>query len=269
MRGERETLEMCASTIARGLVLIFEVLLGCPQGASISRSSLFPCIGPQASLLAGGQCGGRGQPWKCAPAPLHIFVLIIEVLRDVPRSLQNISVMCCPQLLVTFTVIYTLEHPPVAIWSPEPISRAMAAQSLPPPFWKDCLHSPANFQNFLCWSIYYATDAELADCELLYSIEHRSAFGSNHPLGMHFPSRRNTLDLRWCDTAGCTRCTSLKGGWKWNWVGPWTPRSCHPQPGEPVAVTWANGQLPWPMGNMRGPGKDSGLQALRAPPTGN
>jgi hypothetical protein len=154
-----------------------------------------------------------------------------------------------------------------------PAAMALRAQSLPQPFWKKGLHSPANFQNFLCWSIYYATDAELADCESLFSIEHRSAFGIYNPLGMHFPSGRTTLEVRWCNTEGCTRCNGLQGGWQWNWVGPWTPQSCHPQPGEPVAVTWANGRRPWPLGNLRGPAKgthpgDYGLQARQEPPPG-
>ncbi len=81
-------------------------------------------------------------------------------------------------------------------------------QSLPPPFWKDRLHSPASFQNFLCWSIYYATDAELADCELLYVT--RVQKNKVHTLADLITSQGQPYELR-LDTARWTSADSTSG----------------------------------------------------------
>ncbi len=124
----------------------------------------------------------------------------------------------------------------------------MSGSLYPLPFWKDQLYAPGNYQNFLCWACYYSTDQELADCELLFSIEHRSRFSTACPLAGNFPSGRRTLDVQRCDKQDCHRCDTLQGGWKWNWVGPWTPRSCHHQKDEPLSSTKAKGELPWPQG---------------------
>ena len=151
-----------------------------------------------------------------------------------------------------------------ALFAEPAITRLVAPMSgglYPLPFWKDQLHAPANYQNFLCWACYYATGAELADCELLFSIEHRNNFSGSCPLAGNFPSGRKTLDVRECEDLDCVRCNTLQGGWKWNWVGPWTPESCHHPTGGLVSLTRENGRRPWPKGNLRGPGLDTGLTA--------
>ena len=138
----------------------------------------------------------------------------------------------------------------------------------PLPFWKDTIDSSSNYQNFLCWGANYASKQELASTADLNSVSHRDPFtasGFASPLAASFPNGKKHFPWRPCQQFTCRRCTTLEGGWKWKWVGPWTSDACHIDDMPSRAALHRRCNLPWPQGLLEGPPHDAQTVAANLP----
>ena len=136
----------------------------------------------------------------------------------------------------------------------------MAEGVWPLPFWSEDVYGPANYQSWLCWASIYATDSQLQSCDKLYSIGHRSeADGYGEPLPTSFPDGRRFIVQQRCSAANCERCRNGTGGWRWNWVGPWTPLGCLTGDKPCIDLLIERCSLPWPIGCLMGTCQDRSL----------
>ena len=136
----------------------------------------------------------------------------------------------------------------------------MAEDVWPLPFWSEDVYGPANYQSCLCWAGIYATESQLQSCDKLYSIGHRSeADGYGEPLPTSFPDGRRFIVQQRCSAANCERCRNGTGGWRWNWVGPWTPLGCLTGDLPCIDLLIERCSLPWPIGCLMGTCQDRSL----------
>ncbi len=83
--------------------------------------------------------------------------------------------------------------------------------------------SPLNLPSFLYWWK-HATTAEQESAVGIYLIYHHDGLAvPAEPIKLRF-NTGGMYNIPWrrCGNVGCERCTSRRGGYKFDWVGPWT-----------------------------------------------
>ena len=125
----------------------------------------------------------------------------------------------------------TVEHRRAAIPEPLGLNRPFFYPD-PPEQWnlqfRDTVISPINLSEFLTWSLNIPRDHMDYWHRHLFVIDHRSPSLADHVEVVRPswgpPDLRRPLRSIMCNAPNCDRCTSGRGGYKFQIVGPWTPR---------------------------------------------
>ena len=89
--------------------------------------------------------------------------------------------------------------------------------------------SDYNLASFSAWFCRLATPADREAANGVYLVEHtRNTAGRAEPIGLRYTDpetgtrRRYQIPVLDCQDVGCARCDAGVGGYKFDWVGPWT-----------------------------------------------
>jgi len=124
------------------------------------------------------------------------------------------------------------------------------------PYWTNSpILADGNLWSFQTYCQFYATRHEIKMLSHAFMVIHDGPWDPGESPKIVVNSRYGVWEMpeRPCMDKECFRCLNLRGGYKFSWVGRWTPRGAFVKPGESRQEVSRRCMEPWPTGVLERP----------------